>query len=78
MENVYVLLNLGQGHVRTNVATWEGKSGEDLGKKATNPVSEITSLVILIFLLHPWHSSSRVHSSFLSIGCGFFGTVDWE
>jgi len=37
----------------------------------TNPVSVRTSLVILIFFLHPKHKSSRVHSSFLSIGGGF-------
>lgn len=39
------------------------------------PASEITSLVILIFLSHPWHNSSRVHASFLSIGLGFFLAV---
>lgn len=42
------------------------------------PVSEITSLVILIFLTHPRHNSSSVHSSFFSIGWGFVRAMDCE
>ena len=38
----------------------------------------MTSLVILIFFAQPSSNSSSVHSSSLSIGGGFFLTVDWE
>ena len=38
----------------------------------------MTSLVTLIFLTHPKHKSSRVHSSFFSIGWGVLLTVDCE
>lgn len=44
----------------------------------TNPSSVMMSLVILMFLTPPWHSSSNVHSSFFSTAGGFFGCVDWE
>lgn len=38
----------------------------------------MTSLVILIFLTHPKHKFSSVHSSFFSIGGGFLLTVDCD
>ena len=38
----------------------------------------MASLVILIFLTPPWHSSSSVQSSFFSTGCGFLFTIDCE
>lgn len=48
------------------------------GKEVTNPVSVMTSLITLIFLMHPWHKSSSEHSSFFSIGWGFLRAVDCE
>lgn len=38
----------------------------------------MASLVIIIFLMHPSHNSSNVHSSFFSTGGGFFSAVDCE
>lgn len=38
----------------------------------------MASLVTLIFLTHPRHNSSRVHSIFFSIGGGFLLTADCE
>lgn len=38
----------------------------------------MTSLVILIFLTHPCNNSSRVHSSFFTVGWGFFQAPDRE
>lgn len=42
------------------------------------PEVEMASLVILIFLTHPRHSSSRVHSIFFSTGGGFTRATDCE
>lgn len=44
----------------------------------TYPGGLMTSLVILSFLTHPKYKFSSVHSSFFSIGIGFFLTVDCE
>lgn len=44
----------------------------------TYPSFEMTSLVILTFLTHPWQSSSSVHSSFFSIGWAFLRAVVCE
>lgn len=44
----------------------------------TNPVFKMTSLVTLIFFMHPKQSSSRVHSSCFSIGGGFSTPEEFE
>lgn len=46
-------------------------------RRVTNPLT-MASLVIIIFLTHPSHNSSNVHSNFFSIGGGFFNAVDCE
>lgn len=44
----------------------------------TNPIFVTTSLVILIFFVHPKHNSSRVHSSFFSTAGGLISPFEFE